>query len=230
MIARTRRMALAACVMILFFGAAAHADILLSELIVELQPGKQMRDDIEVFNSSPERAYVAIEPREIENPGRGTETARTDPDPEKLGLLVTPTRMVLEPGQRKLVRVAMLDAPSDRERVFRVTVKPVVGALDAHDTGLKILVGYDVLVLVRPAVSAPSVQGIRSGRTLTFTNSGNASVELADGRQCDVARAHCVDLPGKRLYAGATWTEPLSSDLPVEYTLKGPGQEVRRTF
>lgn len=231
MISPLRGIALGACIMSLVFGAAtARADILLSELIVELQPGKQMRDDIEVWNKSPDPAYVAIEPREIVNPGAAGETVRTDPDPEKLGLLVTPTRMVLEPGQRKLVRVAILAGDSGRERVFRVTVKPVVGPLDSHDSGLKILVGYDVLVLMRPAVPAPAVQGIRSGHTLTFTNTGNVSVELVDGRQCDSTRTHCVDLTGKRLYAGATWSEQLSSDLPVEYTVKEPGREVRRTF
>lgn len=226
-----RAIAIAASAAMLVFGAGrAAADILLSDLIVELQPGKQSRDDIEVWNKSDQPAYVAIEPREILNAGTAGQTVRTDPDPEKLGLLVTPQRMVLDPGQRKIIRVALLAPPSDRERVYRVTVKPVAGELQSRDSGLKILVGYDVLVLIRPQSSAPVVSGMRSGGTLNFTNSGNVSVELVDGRQCDSSRAHCVDLPGKRLYAGASWSEPLSSDLPVEYTIREPGGTVRRTF
>jgi P pilus assembly chaperone PapD len=210
--------------------SSAKAGIVLSQLIVELQPGKQLKDDIEVWNDSPDRAYVAVEPREILHPGTADESVWKDPDPEKLGLLLTPTRMVLEPGQRKLIRLATLAPPSDNERIYRVTVKPVVGDLQAQSSGLKILVGYDVLVLVRPTVSSPNVSAVRSGRTLKFTNSGNASVELVDGRQCDSSRLHCVDLPGKRLYAGASWSEQLNSDLPVEYTIKEDGRVDRRTF
>ncbi|MGE5563246.1 MAG: molecular chaperone [Bacillota bacterium] len=228
---RTRGLRLAGAAFLLAFAAAsADAGIVLSDLIVELQPGEQAKDDIEVWNNSPDRAYVAVEPREIIDPGTSGQTVRKDPDPQKLGLLATPARMVLDPGQRKLIRVALLAPPANRERVFRVTVKPVVGELESHDSGLKILVGYDVLVLVRPQNSAPSVTAVRLGRELRFTNNGNVSVELVDGRQCDETRTHCQDLPGKRIYAGATWTEQLNSDLPVEYTVKEPGQVVRRTF
>jgi P pilus assembly chaperone PapD len=229
-VSKNRTLAAVAAVALFVAAAPARADIFLSDLIVDLQSGKQLRDDVEVWNSGAERAYVAIEPREIVRPGTADETVRTDPDPEKLGLLVTPTRMVLEPGQRKIIRLASLVGAPQTERVYRVTVKPVVGEIESNNSGLKILVGYDVLVLVRPSEPASTVIAKRSGSTLTFTNDGNVSVELVDGRQCDSSRAHCADLPGKRLYAGASWSEPLSSDLPVEYTVKSPGQVARRVF
>jgi P pilus assembly chaperone PapD len=209
---------------------AAHAELVLSELIVELQPGKQTRDDIEVWNDSPERAFVAVEPREILDPSRASQTARKNPDPQKLGLLVSPARMILEPGQRKLLRIATLGAASGRERVYRVTVKPVVGAVEAEASGLKLLVGYDVLVLVRPVQADARVTAHREGRTLTFSNTGNVSVEIVDGRQCDDNHAHCLDLPGKRLYPAASWTVDLQSDQPAEYSLRSPGQTDRRIF
>src|SRR6476469_2412758 len=91
---------------------AANADLVLSELIVELQPGKLMRDDIEVWNNSSERMYVLIEPREIVRPSLPSQVDRKDPDPEKLGLLVEPNRMILEPRQRRLVRIAAFPASS----------------------------------------------------------------------------------------------------------------------
>ena len=72
----------------LLVSTSANADLVLSELIVELQPGKQIRDDVEVWNNSPERAFVAVDPREILNPGRTDQMARQDPDPQKLGVLV----------------------------------------------------------------------------------------------------------------------------------------------
>ena len=214
----------------LTWAAPSSADLVLRELIVELQPGKQVRDDVEVWNNSPERTYVSVEPREIINPSLSTQGIRKDPDPQKLGLLVTPARMILEPGQRKLMRIASLSGDPEREHVYRVTVKPVVGGVQSDDTGLKVVIGYDVLVLVRPAQAMPHVTGSRKGRELTFSNSGNVSVEVVDGRQCAASHSSCTDLPGKRLYPGASWTVDLKSDLPAEYVLKSPGHNERVTY
>jgi P pilus assembly chaperone PapD len=210
--------------------SAAHADIVLSQLIIDLQPGEHSRDDIEIWNKGTERAYVALEPREVINAGLANERRREEPDPEKLGLLVSPARMILEAGQRKLARIADISSSSDRERVYRVTVKPVAGPLESTDSALKIMIGYDVLVLVRPTDVRPGLSGHRSGSSLVFRNDGNASVELIDGRQCDTAAVHCTDLPGKRLYAGAQWSEPLQSSGPVEYTVRSAVGTERRKF
>jgi len=219
-----------ALVAALLAAAPARSELVLSELIVDLQPAKHAREDVEVWNNSPERSFVSIEPREITGAGLPSQGIRRDPDPEQLGLLVSPTRMILEPGQRKLVRIASLKQDAQHEHVFRVTIKPVLGALQSSDSGLKLLVGYDVLVLVRPAQLLPDVNGVRHGRALIFTNSGNVSVEIVDGRQCNAAHAQCAELPGKRLYPGATWSVELPSDLPAEYRLKSPGRSERRTF
>lgn len=210
--------------------APVHAELVLSELVVDLEPGKQAREDIEIWNDSPERAFVAAEPRELVGAGLPSQSARTNPDPERLGLLVSPARMILEPGQRKLVRIAALAPVGSQERVYRVTVKPVVGTVEAATTGLKLLVGYDILVLVRPAQAVADVTGTRSGRSLTFRNSGNVSVEIIDGRQCDPGHSRCAELPGKRLYPGASWTVALTSDRPAEYALKSPAGTERRSF
>lgn len=218
------RLVLVAVIASLFLDAPASADIVLSELIVELQPGKLMREDVDVWNNSPERSYVSAEPREIINPSQPSQSDRKDPDPEKLGLLVEPARMILEPGQHRLIRIAALSGDTAREHVYRVTIKPVLGPVRSEETGLKVIVGYDVLVLVRPAQPAPNVTAIRAGRSLTFNNRGNVSVEVIDGRQCRAPHAQCVELPGKRLYPGASWTVELPSDLPAEYTLKSPGR------
>jgi P pilus assembly chaperone PapD len=209
---------------------AASAQIVLSNLIVELAPGKDSRQDIEVGNSAPDRAYVAVEPAEIVDAGTRSETRRSEPDPEKLGLLVAPSRMILEAGQRKLIRIAEIAPPDERERVYRVTVKPVVGKVTSEQSGLKVLVGYDVLVLVRPAQPHPSISATRAGDSVTFRNDGNVSVELVEGRQCDSTGKVCSELPGKRLYAGAQWSTQLKAGYHPEYRLKSPGQSVRKTF
>lgn len=208
---------------------AAGANLVLSELIVDLQPGTRTREDVEVSNAGPDRLYVAVEPALITNPGTARQARTTNPDPEQLGLLATPARMILEPGQRRLLRIAAIGPAPVTERVYRVTVKPVAGPIASASNGLKILVGYDMLVLVRPANPRVEIAGTRSGRTLVVTNSGNSSVELVDGKQCDASGKQCVSLAAKRLYAGVEWSETLPSDGPVEYRVKSPlGDEHKR--
>jgi len=208
----------------------AHAELVLSQLVVDIGAESRQRDDVEIWNNSDERTYVAIDPSEILNAGRSNQARHQEADPEKRGLLVSPTRMILEPGQRKNVRIARIGADTDRERVYRVTVKPVVGELASEDSGLKVLVGYDVLVLVRPRSSNPALAASRSGGSLNFRNDGNASLELVDGKQCDASTRRCIELPGKRLYSGAEWSQPLRSNSPVEYTIISNGKSVRRIF
>jgi len=214
---------------VLALPGAAHAEIVLSQLVVDLGSGQDRKADIEVWNNSDERAYVAAEPSEIVDAGKPGETRRAETDPEKRGLLVAPSRMILEPGQRRLIRLAPIGPRGSAERVYRVTVKPVAGALSGEETGLKLLIGYDVLVLLRPASIRPSLAAIRSGKRLTVRNDGNASVELIDGRQC-AAKTACIELPGKRLYAGAEWTQDLPSDAPADYVVVSQGQSQRTSF
>ena len=208
----------------------ARAELVLSQLVVELGTPAQHRADIEIWNNSEERAYVSVEPSEIVHPGTPAELRRSEADPEKRGLLVSPTRMILEPGQRRQMRFAPVGPREARERVYRVTVKPVAGPLSAAETGLKLLVGYDVLVLLRPADLRSNLVARRVDGRLTFRNEGNASVELIDGRQCVAGRNICAPLPGKRLYAGAEWSQELPSTAPVDYTIVSNGQSSRRTY
>lgn len=225
-----RGTAVVAAAMVALLPASARADLVLSQLIIELKPNKTMVADIDVWNDSPDRAYIAAEPRELLRPGTAGQSTRTDPDPEKLGLLVSPARMILEPGQHKILRIAAISPAAGQEHVYRVAVKPEVGRLQSDKSGLKILVGYDVLVLVRPTAPRAHVIGTRSANSLTFVNDGNVSVELADGRQCASPGEACAPLPGKRLYAGAQWTEPLKAAGPVEYSLISPAGIEHRVF
>lgn len=209
--------------------ASAKAEIVLSQLVVDLGAKANERADIEVWNTSGERAYVAAEPSEILEAGRPSEQRRTEADPEKRGLLVSPNRMILEPGQRRLIRIAPIGPRGTTERVYRVTVKPVAGELTSDVSGLKLLIGYDVLVLLRPVEMRPILSAVRSGNRLTIRNDGNASVELIDGRQCS-AGSSCADLPGRRIYAGAEWSQELKSAAPVEYSVVSAGRSVRKGF
>ena len=198
----------------------AHGELVLSDLVVELQPGKSSRKDIELWNNSDEPAYVEVAPAEIVNPGQASETRIQELNPERLGLLVSPNRLILEPGQHKVIRVAAIMQPTNNERIYRVTVKPVAGDITGDQSGLKLLVGYDVLAIVRPSSPVPVINASREGRNLVIRNDGNSSAELLNGKQCRLGGKDCATLPGKRLYAGANWRVTLEGDEPVEYSVK----------
>lgn len=197
--------------------APAAAEMILSQVIVDLQPGKPGHDDIEVWNSGTERMYVVAEPSEIRSPGRQDEQRVSNPDPSVTGLLVSPQRMVLEPGQRRMVRVSAIIARQPVDRIYRVTIKPVAGDVTAEATAIKVLVGYDVLVLYRPDAITGEVTATRSGRTLKLHNGSNTAQEVFDGKQCDAGGQNCKTLGANRLYAGADWEQALPYDTPVEY-------------
>jgi P pilus assembly chaperone PapD len=209
--------------------APASAEIVLSQLVVEIVPGKVMRGDIEVWNKDKERAYVLVEPAEVLEPGTPAERRVGERDPQKLGLLITPVKMILDPGQRKLLRISSLVPTGMRERVYRITVKPTVGSVQSDVTGLKLLIGYDVLVLVRPPASAARLSGTRRGGQLTIRNDGAASVELAAGKACR-SKVACRELPAKRLYAGAEWQVDAAAGETVDYAVVTATGSTRQSF
>lgn len=212
--------ALGASIAAISASVPAAAELTVSQLIVEFKSGAPRAADIEVANNGDERSYVVVEPRELLHAGMPGEERVATPDPARLGLLASPARFILEPGQRRTLRIAAIGAAATQERVYRVTVKPVTGDVTGSESGLKLLVGYDLLVLVRPPVVRTSVLTSRNGARLTLTNNGNASVELAEGRQCDATGKNCQALPAKRIYAGATWTQDLPEARSGEYRVR----------
>lgn len=200
--------------------APASAELAVSQLIVELKPGASRAADIEIYNDSAERSFVSVEPREIIDAGLGSEKPLFSPNPETLGLLVSPTRLVIEPHQRRRLRIAAIGPAFHQERVYRVTVKPVAGEVTGIESGLKLLVGYDLLVLVHPPAHKPNIDISRVGSVLTIINRGNASVELAEGKQCDGTGNNCQLLPSKRLYTGASWRQSLPLSTAGEYRIR----------
>lgn len=198
-------------------GSMAHAEMVLSQVIVDLMPGKPPREDIEVGNLGNERMYVSAEPFEIRGAGTSEEERIAADEPDRSGILVAPRRLVLEPGERRTVRVAAIGDRSATDRVYRVAIKPVAGAVSADSSALKVFVGYEALVIVRPDKFTGEVVGIREGATLTLRNAGNTAQELFDGQQCDASGKDCRALPAKRLYPGATWRQELPFATQVTY-------------
>lgn len=197
--------------------AGAHAELVLSQIVVDLAPGQPARQDIEAFNDGEEPLYVSAEPFEILDPG--TEQQRREPatNPEQSGILVTPQKLVLEPGERRLIRIAATAPRGPIDRVYRVTIKPEAGDVSANTDALKVYVGYDALVLYRPEQITGQVDGQRSGTELVLTNRSNTAQELFEGEQCDASGRNCQALPARRLYPGVAWTQSLPYQTAVRY-------------
>lgn len=198
---------------------AAQAGIVLNQAVVDITATAPTAQDIEVWNDSGDVAYVVAEPSEILAPGTPSEKRARVVDPAVGGLLVSPQKLILQPGERKLIRIAAVADRPAHDRIYRVTVKPVAGSVSALTSALKLLVGYDALVIYRPLAPAPDIVATRSGTTLTLANRGNTNAELFDGEVCPApdATKGCAKLPPRRLYAGADWTQTLPAAGTVSY-------------
>ena len=138
----------------IFFSSSnsVFAGMSLSQAIIHFEDGGERSQDVEVFNQGQETLYVRVEPTIVNNPGTKQESREKYRDPRKAGLLVSPQRLVIAPGARKRIRFVRLDKPApnikeqnkaiatEKDRVFRVLVKPEVGELESTQTAVKIVV------------------------------------------------------------------------------------------
>jgi P pilus assembly chaperone PapD len=205
---------LAGCV-----AAPAQAGFIISSAIVEFTADGPRQQDIDVVSRTGENDYVVSEIYEIHHPDAPDETRQLMDDPAQSGMLVTPDRMILQAGGRKVLRFVLLRAPDAEEHIYRAVVKPVIkGVETTSHLGLKVLVGYEVMVIVRPAAIASSYAAQRHGRQLTLTNTGNTNILLQSGKQCDPADA-CQRPPVLRVYPGHSARAELPLDKPVTYAV-----------
>ena len=87
---------------------------------------------------------------------------------------------------------------------------------------MKILIGYEVLVIVHPANGNYELTHKITNNTLSITNQGTQNVLLRKGKQCPPNtedESLCEHYQGKRLYPGNKWTVDLASSQPVTFFL-----------
>jgi P pilus assembly chaperone PapD len=221
---------LAAFMLAALVPVAAQAGIVLSQAVVDITPKAPLAQDIEVWNDGSDVTYVVAQPFEITSPGLPGEKREPVEDPAVGGLLVTPQKMILQPGERKIVRIAAVTPRGQNDRVWRVTIKPVAGPVSAPESALKLLLGYDVLVISRPQTLQPNVAGERNGSTLTIRNTGNTNAELYEGKLCPPGGSACSALPSRRIYPGQTWVQTLASGGTVSYRVATAGDSKVQQF
>jgi Mat/Ecp fimbriae periplasmic chaperone len=203
------------------------AGISLSQAIVHFEDDGKRSEDVVVLNQGSETVYVRVEPSVIRNPGSQDESRELYRDPKAAGLLVTPQRLVIPAGGRKRLRLVRMDNVSlaKEDKVFRVLVKPEVGEVKSDQTAVKIIVAYEILVLSQPKNAKHQLISSFDGKTLKLTNNGNTNVLLQKGNQCPKGQSiedeknDCVELTGKRIYAGTSWETQVPFLTPVNYQL-----------
>ncbi len=222
---------------VLLFGllpATTMAQMVLNDSIIHFSGSGGNRSDIEVFNSGKMPLYLHIKPYQIINPGTPEQQKVEIKNPKESGLLVSPQKMVVPPGGRKLVRFVNMNKDRGNEKIFRVLFEPVTGAVKSTQTGLKLLIGYEVLVLMQPSNPTPNLVAERNGKTLLLMNKGNTNIYLRDVKQCPSnpsdGNSACQPIQDKRLYPGNKWQLSLTEDWPV-YLEMGVGEKrISRTI
>lgn len=212
----------------------ASAEMQVDNTILFFEPGKPAREDVTITNTGEEPLYIKVTPTVVENPGKSTQKRVPVTDPKAAGLLVSPVKMAIAPGGRKRVRFVNLNPARDEEGVFRVTLQPVAGEVTANTTAIKVMVGYEVLVLAKPLNPKSELIAKRKGNRLTLENHGNSNVLLFQGQQCQAGKSsdnNCEPLKDHRLYAGNSWQIDLPyREGPVTYYLSDGKQNILRTF
>jgi len=188
-----RHMKVISCILCLFLGffsANALAQITVSRSVIEFSPTEKL----------------------LQNPESANPVRQELTDPRVAPVLVSPRQMLVLPGQRKRLRIIMREAATEQDRIFRLTVKPYTGKLNIEQSAsnekasaIKVLVGYDLLLISRPESIQPDVTTVRTDNSIKFVNSGNTNVLLRRIRQCDSAGNDCEELQPNRLYAGETY-------------------------
>lgn len=202
----------------------AYANLSIDKLWIDFESGQSGRSDIVIRNDSEDRYYISVVVSEILDPGTDDEKRVQEIDPEKIGLLVTPNRIVLDPGAIRSIRLVSLNNSLAKDRVYRVLISPQVGAIKSklneeneQAIAIKLLAAYDVLVIARPNDSAPEIQSVRTAGSVVLSNSGTTNVLVLDGFVCpedagdEPSVETCTTFPTKRLFSGNEMTIPLSS-------------------
>ncbi len=203
------------------------AQINVSPLSVDFMPQGEKFADIQVMNTSQETAYVQIQLTRIDHPGMPNQTVVPfNNDPQTFGLMASPNKVAIPAQQLRRIRLLPLVKNNMQDVYFQVKVTPVSGEIESLlspdkkiSAGVQIIVGYEVKVFVRPPNAQAVVSISRNSNQVTVSNTGNSSILLSNGQQCDTTSQKCTPIanPTHRLFSGNTWNFTVNP-APVEFT------------
>jgi len=174
----------------------------LDKIIVYLDDQPNAREDIVVSNPDQEALYLQTEIYRVDRPGLEGEQRIRVINPDEFKLLVSPSRAVIPAGEEKRFRIMPLDRDLEKEQVYRVTFKPVVGEIKSEKNALKILIAYQVLIFVQPRNGEYRLALERKGAQLSLVNHGNINAEVVQMEYCQQQECKAMTTRG-RIYADA---------------------------
>jgi len=171
------------------------------------------RQDVDVVNTGDYKIFLNLTVARIKNPHTANPERIELTDPRTSPVIVSPKQVLVPPGQRKRVRVIMRKAPTKRDAIYRLAVKPFTGAVQIEDdrpadqksSAIKVLLGYDVLLVARPKNAVGKLAVKRTSKAIYFKNTGNTNVLLRRMQQCNADGKDCDDLQPNRIYAGEVY-------------------------
>lgn len=219
-------------VLILVSGSV-HAAMAIDRSVITFRSDGSARQDVRVSNPDEDPIYIDVQVLDVTQPGTDSEERTVVKDPESIGLIATPRRVMVPAGGQRLVRLVNLEGHTDRERVYRVNLKPESGPVESDEMGVKVMVGYQLLVFVEPREVKVDLQARRDGDELVLHNRGNVNVRLHQGEQCPPAPTpggSCKELEGMRLYPGNREKVELPRAAPVTFSISASGETRTRRF
>jgi len=215
----------------LILSSLSCASMNIDKAIVVFKSDASPREDIEISNVGDETLYIQVEVFEVTDPGTENEQRIKVTNPDDIGLLVTPNKIIIPPHGHKLVRLVNLKPAVVNDRIYRIKFTPIVGPLKASSTGVKIIVAYGVLVIVQPGEPDPQLEVIRTDTQLWVKNNGNTNALFQDGTQCpEDENEACQTLKSKRVYAGNEWVTELPSNQAVNYYVTIGDRTKKKTY
>lgn len=206
------------------------ANLSANPILMIFQDGASYRKDITLINHGNQPLYLEINTYRITKFGSRNEELKSFPDPKKVGLVVSPRRMILNPTARKKIRVVRLKKSIKTDHAWRIEIKPIKPKIIAGTSGIVIQIGYKALVIARPENAKGILTGQRNGNQLVVKNTGNTNNVLREGKQCNNFGKNCKKVRGRRIWPNSSWTTKLPYNTKVTFDIIGPNDRNQITF
>jgi len=200
--------------------------IKVSTLRVDFESKGKQFQDVFVNNTGDKVEYVDITLSKRVDPVRHPDDLliSTGQDPKIFGMVATPSKIVLSPGQTKRVRLLNLNQNSPKELVYALRVEPIEPPVQSADHSVKtggqvsVISAFVVGVYVLPPNPFVQISLHREDKKLIIRNTGNIDALLDKGQQCTEAKPPvCAELPPIRIYGDTVVEISLPQVLPVTY-------------
>jgi len=190
------------------------AQLNVDKSVIELSSSDERRV-IRLSNSGEDTLYVNLELHQVQDPTALEMTLLPSTDALSSGILVHPRQLIIAPGQTRTARVVLKKSIPEIDEVYRLVLSPFAGDALAESkstkgAGIRMLLGYKILVLVRPDELNPEIELQRDSESVRLVNHGNTNVLMRTLEACNPDGLSCQKLPSNRVYAG----EVLSLDIP----------------